>query len=666
MKTRSHSKASDHQSGETFQEVLSRNIARRSFLKGALISAPLILAGPGALQRHFAQAAEDSGLRFKPTSLDNQDRVLVAEGYDAQVLIRWGDPVFRDSPSFNPLNQSKLTQEHQFGYNCDYVAYLPLPHHRANNPSRALLWVNHEYTNEPIMFSEYDIQSPTQTQVDVALAAHGASVMEIRKNGRDHWEVVAGSPYNRRITGETHMQITGPAAGDDIMKVSYDQTGRLVRGMLNNCGGGTTPWGTVLTCEENFNQYFANRAGLADIDERKANHTRYGVGSNVTGLPIGRSERGWELYHDRFDLTKDPNEPFRFGWVVEVDPYDPRFIPKKRTALGRLKHEAATTVVAPDGRIAIYTGDDERFEYMYKFVTSEKYDPRNRAANFNLLDEGTLYVAKFNDDGTGQWLPMVHGQGALLAPAFTSQADVLINTRFAADAVGGTKMDRPEDIETNPVNGKLYCAMTNNTNRGTGTNPPADAANPRTGNRHGHIIELTEHGNDPTSLSFAWEIFLLCGNPATQPVDSPAPILNAEATYFGGFDHSQVSPISSPDNIAFDRKGNLWIATDGQPTTFGMNDGIFAVPVEGKERGFLRQFLSGVPGGEVASLDFGAQDHALFVTIQHPGEPGTGPSSSGSTFETPTSVWPDGNTPPRPSVVVATKKTGNGSPVIGS
>ena len=662
MRNRSHSKLSAHQAGETFQEVLSRNIARRSFLKGALISAPLILAGPGALQRHFAQAEEDDGLRFKPINLDNQDRVLVAEGYDAHVLIRWGDPVFRDSPSFNPLNQSKLTQEHQFGYNCDYVAYLPLP----NDPNRALLWVNHEYTNEAIMFPNYDEANPSQEQVDVALAAHGASVIEIRKNGRDHWEVVTGSPYNRRITGETHMQITGPAAGDDMMKVSYDQTGRRVRGMLNNCGGGTTPWGTVLTCEENFNQYFANRAGLPDTDERKTNHTRYGVGSSVSGLPVGRSERGWELYHDRFDLAKDPNEPFRFGWVVEIDPYNPHFIPKKRTALGRLKHEAATTVVAPDGRIAVYTGDDERFEYMYKFVSREKYSDKNRAANFNLLDEGTLYVAKFNDDGTGQWLPLVYGQGTLVAPTFTSQADVLINTRFAADAVGGTKMDRPEDIETNPVNGKLYCAMTNNSNRGTGTNPTANAANPRTGNRHGHIIEVTEDSNDPTSLNFAWEIFLLCGNPATQPVDSPTPTLLAEATYFGGFDHSKVSPISSPDNIAFDRKGNLWIATDGQPTTFGMNDGVFAVPVKGEERGFLRQFLSGVPGGEVASLHFGARDHALFVTIQHPGEPGTGPNSSGSTFETPTSVWPEDNTPPRPSVVVVTKKLGNGSPVVGS
>ena len=666
MNTRSHSNVSAHQAGETFQEVLSRNIARRSFLKGALISAPLILAGPGVLRRHFVQAEEPNGLTFKPISLDNQDRVLVAEGYDAKVLIRWGDPVFRNSPGFDPLKQSKLTQEHQFGYNCDYVSYHSLPHHRANNPSQALLWVNHEYTNEDIMFPEYNAASPTREQVDVALAAHGGTVIEIRKGGREGWEVVAGSRFNRRITAETEIEITGPAAGDDMMKVSYDQSGRRVRGMLNNCGGGTTPWGTVLTCEENFNQYFANRAGLADTDERKTNHTRYGVGSNVSGLPSGRSERGWELYHNRFDLTKDPNEPFRFGWVVEVDPYDPHFIPKKRTALGRLKHEAATAVVSPDGRIAVYTGDDERFEYMYKFVTSGKYNPRNRAANFNLLDEGTLYVAKFNDDGTGQWLPMVHGQGALLAPAFTSQADVLINTRFAADAVGGTKMDRPEDIETNPVNGKLYCAMTNNTNRGTGTNPLADAANPRTGNRHGHIIELTEHGNDATSLNFTWEIFLLCGNPTTEPVDNPAPTLSAEATYFAGFDPSQVSPISSPDNITFDRKGNLWIATDGQPTTFGMNDGVFAVPVEGEQRGFLRQFLSGVPGGEVASLHFGALDEALFVTIQHPGEPGTGPNSGGSKFETPTSAWPDGTTPPRPSVVVATKKLGAGSPVIGT
>jgi hypothetical protein len=650
---------------ETFQEVLERRIARRSFLKGALITAPLVIGGPAALGR-LAEAGGGNHLRFQPIGLDAQDRVLVADGYEAKVLILWGEAVFPGAPTFDPFNQSQFAQEHQFGYNCDYVGYLPLPHHRARNPRHALLWVNHEYTNESIMFPAYDINNPTRAQVDVALAAHGGSVVEIENKGRGGWEVNQRSPYNRRITGETEMMITGPAAGADWMKTVYDPTGTRARGMLNNCGGGITPWGTVLTCEENFNQYFANRAGLSPSDPRTAIHARYGVGSSAGGLPANRSERGWEIFHDRFDLVKEPNEAFRFGWVVEVDPYTPNFVPRKRTALGRFKHEAATCAIARNGRVVVYSGDDERFEYMYKFVTKEKYKSHKREDNLKLLDDGNLYVAKFNDDGTGQWLPLVFGQGALIAPDFNSQAEVLIKTRFAADAVGGTKMDRPEDIETNPVNGRLYCAMTNNTNRGAGSNPTVNGANPRTGNRHGHIIELEENRNDPTALDFTWEIFILCGDPAIQPVSSPAPTLGAEATYFGGFDSTKVSALSSPDNITFDRLGNLWIATDGQPTTFGMNDGIFAVPVEGKERGFLRQFLSGIPGGEVASLHFGEQDHSLFVAIQHPGEPGTGPDSANSSFETPTSVWPDGNTPPRPSVVVVTKKSGNGSPVIGS
>ena len=665
MTYRTSAEAPDVSGGETFQEVLERRMARRSFLKSALIAAPLVIAGPDALGR-FAEASGRGDLHFKPIVLDNQDRVLVAEDYEAKALIRWGDPIFRDAPRFNAFNQSQFAQEHQFGYNCDYVGYLSLPQHRARNPRHALLWVNHEYTNERIMFPAYDINNPTRTQVDVALAAHGASIVEIKDSGRDRWDVNERSPYNRRITGETDMAITGPAAGAEWMKTSYDPTGRRVRGMLNNCGGGITPWGTVLTCEENFNQYFANRAGLSASDPPTTIHSRYGVGSSVGGLPANRSERGWELFHDRFDLVKEPNEPFRFGWVVEVDPYDPHFVPRKRTALGRVKHEAATSVIAPNGRVVVYTGDDERFEYMYKFVSKEKYNRHRRRDNMGLLDEGTLYVAKFNDNGSGQWLPLVFGQGSLVPPDFNSQAEVLIKTRFAADAAGGTKMDRPEDIETNPVNGKLYCAMTNNTNRGIGANPAVNAPNPRTGNRHGHIIELEENQSDPTALNFTWEIFILCGDPAIQPVGSPAPTLGAEATYFGGFDPTKVSALSSPDNITFDRSGNLWIATDGQPTTFGMNDGIFAVPVKGKERGFLRQFFSGAPGAEVASLHFGNEDLSLFVSIQHPGEPGTGPNSANSSFETPTSVWPDGHTPPRPSVVVVTKKKGKGSPVIGS
>jgi secreted PhoX family phosphatase len=642
---------------ETFGEVLSRRIARRSFLKGALAAAPLLVAGPSLLLRGRSEAARGDRLTFEPVALDDQDRVLVAQGYESQVLIRWGDGLFPDAPLFDPLNQTAESQRRQFGYNCDYVGYLPLPHHRASNPRQALLLVNHEYTNERIMFPNYDSLNPTLGQVDVAIAAHGCSIAEIENKGHQGWRVVEASRFNRRITGETEIDMTGPAAGDDLMKVSYDQTGARVRGMLNNCGGGITPWGTVLTCEENFNQYFANRSLVAD-PAIQAIHARY-------GLPTAASERRWENFHDRFNLALEPNEPFRFGWVVEIDPYDPNFTPKKRTALGRLKHEAATTVIASDGRIVVYTGDDERFDYMYKFVSGGKYNRNNRAANLGLLDRGTLYAAKFNDDGSGQWLPLVWGEGSLLPPAFNSQAEVLIKTRLAADAIGATKMDRPEDIETNPVNGKLYCVMTNNTSRGVGINPGVDGPNPRMGNRHGHIIELTENGNDAASETFTWEIFMLCGDPSIQPVNNPDPTLGAEATYFAGFDHSRVSALSSPDNIAFDRKGNLWIATDGQPGTFGMNDGVFAVPVEGEDRGFVRQFLSGVQGGEVASLHFGVLDRALFVSIQHPGEPGTGPGSQNSTFENPTSLWPDGQTPPRPSVIVVTKSD-PGSPVIGT
>ena len=413
-------------------------------------------------------------------------------------------------------------------------------------------------------------------------------------------------------TGETEIEITGPAAGDDLLKVSYDPDGTTARGSFNNCAGGKTLWGTTLTCEENFNQYFANRNALPDSDPRKAIHTRY-------GLPAGSSERRWENFHDRFNIAIEPNEPFRFGWCVEIDPYNPDFVPKKRTALGRHKKEGATMAPAKDGRVVVYTGDDERFDYMYKFVSNGKLRPR-REDDFSLLDEGTLYVAKLNDDGTGTWIPMTAGAGPLTG---WSEAMVLINTRGAADLLGATKMDRPEDIETNPVNGKLYCVFTNNTNRGVGTNPLSDGPNPRTRNNHGHIIELTEERNDPGATSFTWEIFILCGDPSrATPATSPDPVLESEVTYFAGFDPSLCSPISSPDNIVFDKKGNLWIATDGQPNsnTLAKNDGFYAVPVEGPQRGFLRQFLSVPTGAETCGPEFTPDNQTLFIAVQHPAE----------------------------------------------
>jgi secreted PhoX family phosphatase len=470
--------------------------------------------------------------------------------------------------------------------------------------------------------------------VAIELAAHGLSMVEVQLDRRaGAWRLINGS-YNRRVTAETEIELTGPALGDARLVTSYDPTGARVRGMLNNCGGGITPWGTLLTAEENFNQYFAHR-GAMPAGPIKDLHARY-------GLTSGNSERGWELFDDRFDLLLEPNEPFRFGYIVEIDPYDPTYVPKKRTALGRLKHEAATCAITSEGRLAVYSGDDERFEHMYKFISRSSVAPL-REQNADVLDDGTLYAARFNADGSGEWLPLVAGVGPLLS---WSPSDVILNTREAARLMGATRMDRPEDIQMDPRNGKVYCAMTNNTQRTAGGPNGVDAANPRPNNRHGHVIELTERNEDPGSEMFTWEIFMLCGNP-----DNPAD----EPTYFAGFDPSMVSAISSPDNVAFDRRGNLWIATDGQINTFNRNDGIFAVPVDGDDRGYVRQFLSGVPGGECASLVFTPDAQTLFVSIQHPAE--------GSTIANPLHRWPDGSVP-RPTVIVVRKDQGN--PMIGS
>jgi secreted PhoX family phosphatase len=622
---------------ETFEEVFRRRVSRRGFLQGTLATVPLVLVSPSLAGRHASAATEHHGtLTFQPIPLSEEDRVIVSPGYAAQVLIRWGEPLHADVPPFDVAHQTAALQAKQFGYNCDFLAYFPLPAHDARASSRGILAVNHEYTLPELMFLGYVPGSPTQVQVDVELAAHGVSFVEVVRLPGFGWRYQVASDFNYRITGETPIEITGPAAGHAWLQVSEDRSGTLVRGTLNNCAGGVTPWGTYLTCEENFHQYFAHRSALPDDDPRTAIHTRY-------GLPTGASERRWELYHPRFDLAQEPNEPFRFGWVVEVDPYSPHSVPMKRTALGRFRHEGATVVVAPDARVAVYSGDDERFDYMYKFVSTGQFNALHRKANVGLLDEGTLYVARFYDDGTGEWLPLVFGQGGLLPEhGFLSQAEVLINTRGAADVLGATKMDRPEDIETNPVNGKVYCLMTNNTQR---TAAQVDAANPRANNRHGHIIELAEDGDDPTSETFTWDIFILCGDPANPDDD----------VFFAGFDPALVSPISSPDNVVFDNAGNLWISTDGQPSTFEKNDGVYAVPVEGPERGYVRQFLSGVPGGEMASLIFTPNNHTLFCAVQHPGE--------GSVIENPSSTWPDGTTPPRPSVIAVVKEGGG---VIGS
>ena len=476
------------------------------------------------------------------------------------------------------------------------------------------------------MFAGYKVSTGAQSEVE--MAAIGGAVIEIARQG-SAWKVVADSKYARRISVNTAMEFSGPAAGHDLLKTSTDPTGRKVFGTLNNCAGGGTPWGTWLTCEENFNAFFGGDASrLPDPAAQK----RYGVGR----------EPGyhWWRHIDRFDLAKEPNEPNRFGWVVEIDPYEPGSTPVKRTALGRFKHEGCTYALAKDGRVVLYSGDDERFDYVYKFVTSRPWNPNDRAANRNLLDEGTLSVARFDDGGKVEWLPLVQGQGPLTAEnGFTTQADVLIKTRLAADLLKPTPMDRPEDIETNPVNGKVYVVLTNNSARKP---EQAAGANPRARNSHGHIVEIAPKDGDHGSSEAAWSIFLLGGKPGQD-----AGARYHRATSDNGW-------LSCPDNIAFDGKGRIWIVTDGAPTAAGVADGVYAADTAGFGRALTRLFYQAPTGAEVCGPIFTPDDKTFFLAVQHPGE------DKGSTFEKPSTRWPDfkDGMPPRPAVVAIVKKDG--------
>ena len=648
---------------EYFGDVVAEAVSRRTLLKGGAAAALVLVAGrwvsPSEAQAALLDSAPEGSLTFKPVAPNEVDDVIVPNGYTYKITARWGDPLFPGAPEFDFENQTARAQARQFGYNCDYVTFIPLPDD-GQGRTRGLLVVNHEYTDSELMFRSFDPKGMTPQdleRIQIELMAHGMSVVEVFRGQRfGAYKVRRSSLFNRRITAETPMRLTGPAAGHDWMKTSADPAGTRVLGTLNNCAGGTTPWGTVLSAEENFNQYFAH-ADLVTDEAKKAAYDRY-------GFPEGATDRGWERTEDRFDLSTEPNEGFRFGWVVEIDPNNPRFVPKKRTALGRMKHEGAETTLSKDGRAVSYMGDDERFEYVYKFVSSGRMMEGTGAAarrnNLSLLDDGTLYVAKFTGDspsteitgegampsdgafdGTGQWIPLVTG-GQSFVPDMTA-GDVLINTRAAADRMGATKMDRPEDMQRNHVTGRVYLALTNNTRRGVDTSPGVDEANPVKGNKHGHVIEMDEAGNDPAATTFVWSIFILAGDP-----EDPS-------TYYGGFDKSQVSAISAPDNLAFDEAGNLWIATDGHQLS---HDGFFPTPVEGPERGHSKRFLSVPNGAEACGPEITPDQETIFCAVHHPGEvDGANPDNRAST-------WPDGGQP-RPSVVSIYKDV-PGSKRIGS
>ncbi|MBE9374689.1 PhoX family phosphatase [Saccharopolyspora sp. HNM0983] len=625
-----------------FGEIAARALSRRGALRAGGVLA-LTTAGAATLAggataapvRGRAGGPPAPGTDFTPVPPNREDRVVIPEGFRQNVVIRWGDPVLPGAPDFDFHAQTAEAQQRQFGFNNDFAALLPLP----GSPTEHLLVVNHEYTTETHMFPDYDEENPTEEQVRTAWAAHGLSVVHVREEDSG-LHPVPGGKHNRRITLDTEFEVRGPAAGSRFLRTTADPSGTRVRGTQNNCAGGVTPWGTVLSGEENIHQYFGNADRVTDPDTKRR-LDRY-------GFAAGPSERKWERFDRRWDVTAEPNEPNRFGWIVEIDPFDPASTPVKHTALGRFKHEGATIKVGADGRVAAYSGDDERFEYIYKFVSDKPMKPgasaHARRHNMRLLDEGTLYVARFSGnspaeeidgsgrlpadgafDGTGEWIALATGDRSFV-PGFTAE-EVYVFTREAADRAGATKMDRPEDVEPNPVNGRIYCALTNNSNRGAQSNAGPDEANPRSGNKHGHVLEIED---DPLTARFDWNLLLVCGDPGDP------------ATYFGGFDKSQVSPISCPDNVAFDRHGNLWISTDGNE--LGSHDGLFAVPVDGPERGRVKQFLTVPVGAETCGPVIG--DALVTVCVQHPGE------VDDATPENPASRWPDGpGSQPRPAVV---------------
>jgi secreted PhoX family phosphatase len=420
------------------------------------------------------------------------------------------------------------------------------------------------------------------------------------------WQLQPQAPLNRRITANTEMRLSGPAAGSSLLKTQADPTGTLALGTFNNCANGRTPWGTYLTCEENFNGYFGSAESLPE----NAAFKRYGISAKGAGL-------NWYPFDGRFDLAKNPNEPNRFGWVVEIDPMDPTSTPIKRTALGRIKHENAEVVVNADGYVVVYMGDDEKGEHIYKFVSAKKFDSKNLKANRDLLDEGTLYVARFaavdgKSQGEGEWVELTHGKNGLTAEAgFKDQADVLIHTRLVATVVGATTMDRPEWVAVHPTQAQVYVTLTNNSDRGVKSNQAVNGPNPRAKNVYGQIVRWTAKGNDHTSNQFTWDIFALAGNPT----------LHKDA-YAGSPNITPDNMFNSPDGLAFDADGRLWIQTDGDYSNakdfagMGNNQMLCANPVTGE----IKRFLVGPIACEITGIAFTPDQKTMFVGIQHPGE----------------------------------------------
>lgn len=643
-----------------FDEVLALVLTRRA----ALAAGAGLLAAheAGAPRQPPAAAGPASPLGFVSVPAAGADRVVVPPGYRARVLYAWGDPIGASGlPAGEPAwrgdaSEDAAAQALQAGMHHDGMHFFPLP---ARGADRGLLALNHEYVDHGLLFPDGSA-GWSAAKVRKSQAAHGVSVIELGRGADGAWQVVRPSRHARRITANTPMRLSGPAA---------QALGGTATGTFANCANGWTPWGTYLTCEENWHGYFGarKRGELPEHDtafQPDELERRYGIRARGDYID-------WHLHDPRFDLHTRRDEPLRFGWVVEIDPFDPASQPVKHTAMGRFKHEGAAPARAADGRMVFYMGDDQAGEYVYKFVTRARLRPGRDAANRRLLEEGTLYVARFDAApasgrrlATGRWLPLTR-EDPRLAARFASQAELLIATRIAADIVGATRMDRPEWIAVHPRRaGEVYCSLTNNSTRGAQGGAPVNDANPRAANVYGHVIRWHETGGDAAAETFEWDIFVMGGDPAQGDAG------RFEGDFFG-----------SPDGLAFDPAGRLWIQTDISSDKLGKGayqrmTHNMALAADTRT-GELRRFLTGPPGCEITGLCFTPDGRTLFVNIQHPGEtPGylsaPGPDGRPNALST----WPsgqghgpadNGSTPPqrlrpRSATVVVTREDGG---VIG-
>ncbi|MEH0664343.1 PhoX family phosphatase [Vibrio scophthalmi] len=615
-----------------FSQMIEARLSRRRFLAGtAAVSAGAFLS-LNPIAKAIAASSDSRLLNFEAVPASTKDAIIVPKGYKATPLLSWGDPIFADAPEFDQSGkQDSAAQARQFGDNTDGMSLFPI------SDDRAVIAVNNEYTNYEYLF-EHGGKAMTADDVLKAQAAHGVTVFEIVKSGGE-WKVDKAGKRNRRITANTEMRLTGPAAGHALMKTKLDPSGLAPLGTFNNCANGQTPWGTYLTCEENFHGYF----GTSTTAELSDDHKRYGI-------KAAKSSYQWHDTDERFDVAKHPNEPHRFGWVVEIDPNDPTSTPLKRTALGRFKHENAALLINDDGHVVVYLGDDERGEHIYKFVSRDRYQPGNDAANRNLLEEGTLYVAKFEMDdnelkGKGQWIELTHGKNGLTKEnGFNDQAEVMIFARRAATQVGATTMDRPEWVAVHPDNQHVFCTLTNNKNRGVKEGQPVGGPNPRAENHYGQIVRWVPTSGDHTQAEFDWDLYLIAGNPT----------VHKDSLYAGSDNINADNMFNSPDGIGFDKAGRLWIQTDGNYS----NQGDFAGQGNNQmlcgdpNTGEVRRFLTGPIACEITGLTFSADYKTMFVGVQHPGEKGAPSHYPGG-----------GDSKPRSTIVAITREDGG---VIGA